>query len=65
MSKPIRDTYQALLSLSVVDQILRARRGFAAMTAAEYKFPNPPPTEPQWLALAQGVWNSQAMRWST
>lgn len=39
--------------------------GFAAMTAAEFKFPNPPPDQPQWLALAQGVWNSQALRWNT
>ena len=35
------------------------------MPAAEYKFPNPPPNEPQWLGLAQGVWNSQQMRWDT
>lgn len=34
------------------------------MTAAEYKFPNPPSDQPQWLALAQGVWNSQAIRWN-
>ena len=38
--------------------------GFAAMTAAEYNFPNPPADQPQWLALAQGVFNSQAARWS-
>lgn len=37
--------------------------GMSAMTAAEYKFPNPPPDQPQWLALAQGVWNSQQLRW--
>ncbi|KAK3722376.1 hypothetical protein LTR37_002367 [Vermiconidia calcicola] len=37
--------------------------GFTVMTAAEYKFPNPPPDQPQWLALAQGVWNSQQLRW--
>jgi mannan endo-1,6-alpha-mannosidase len=37
--------------------------GMAAMTAAEYKFPNPPVDKPQWLALAQGVWNSQQLRW--
>lgn len=37
--------------------------GFAAMTASEYKFPNPPSDQPQWLALAQGVWNSQQLRW--
>ena len=39
--------------------------GMSAMTAAEYKFPNPPPDSPQWLALAQGVWNSQQLRWDT
>lgn len=39
--------------------------GFSAMTAAEYRFPNPPPDQPQWLALAQGVWNSQQLRWDT
>lgn len=38
--------------------------GFSCMTAAEYKFPNPPPDQPQWLALAQGVWNSQQLRWN-
>lgn len=39
--------------------------GFAAMTAAEYVFPNPPKGSPQWLGLAQGVWNSQQLRWDT
>ena len=39
--------------------------GFAVMTAAEYKFPNPPEDQPQWLELAQGVWNSQQLRWDT
>ena len=33
------------------------------MSAAELKFPNPPPNSPQWLALAQAVFNSQALRW--
>lgn len=37
--------------------------GMAAMSAAEQKYPNPPNTEPQWLALAQAVFNSQALRW--
>ena len=37
----------------------------AAMTAAEQKFPNPPADQPQWLALAQAVFNSQALRWDT
>ena len=34
-----------------------------AMTAAEYNFPNPPAEGPQWLALAQAVFNGQAGRW--
>lgn len=38
---------------------------FAAMTAAEYNFPNPPADQPQWLALAQAVFNTQAVRWDT
>ncbi|KAK4955475.1 hypothetical protein LTR66_013422 [Elasticomyces elasticus] len=37
--------------------------GLAAMSAAELKFPNPPDDKPQWLALAQAVFNSQAIRW--
>ncbi|KAK6397143.1 hypothetical protein LTR65_007643 [Meristemomyces frigidus] len=37
--------------------------GMAAMSAAEVKFPNPPDDQPQWLALAQAVFNSQAARW--
>ena len=37
--------------------------GLSAMTAAETKFPDPPADQPQWLALAQGVFNSQAVRW--
>lgn len=39
--------------------------GLSAMTAAEYKFPNPPSGKPQWLALAQAVFNTQAARWET
>lgn len=37
----------------------------SAMTAAEYKFPDPPAGEPGWLALAQAVFNTQAPRWDT
>lgn len=37
--------------------------GLAAMSAAEVNFPNPPADQPQWLALAQAVFNSQALRW--
>ncbi|KAG4437982.1 hypothetical protein IFR05_006522 [Cadophora sp. M221] len=35
----------------------------AAMLAAETNFPNPPPDQPQWLALAQAVFNELAARW--
>jgi mannan endo-1,6-alpha-mannosidase len=37
--------------------------GMTAMTAAEVKFPDPPEDQPQWLALAQAVFNTQANRW--
>ncbi|KFX91058.1 hypothetical protein V490_06106 [Pseudogymnoascus sp. VKM F-3557] len=37
--------------------------GMAAMTAAEFNFPNPPKESPQWLALAQAVFYTQAERW--
>ncbi|KAI0130225.1 family 76 glycosyl hydrolase [Xylariales sp. AK1849] len=37
--------------------------GMAVMTAAEYKFPDPPEGKPQWLAIAQSVFNTQAARW--
>lgn len=37
--------------------------GMAAMAAAEYNFPNPPKDKPQWLALAQAVFTTQASRW--
>lgn len=39
--------------------------GMAVMAAAEYGFPNPPEDEPQWLALAQAVFNRQAGRWDS
>ncbi|RFU80478.1 glycoside hydrolase family 76 [Trichoderma arundinaceum] len=39
--------------------------GLAVMSAAEYNFPDPPPDQPQWLALAQAVFNTQAARWDT
>lgn len=35
------------------------------MAAAENNFPNPPAGQPQWLALAQAVFNLQADRWDT
>jgi mannan endo-1,6-alpha-mannosidase len=34
--------------------------GMSAMLAAEIKFPDPPEDKPQWLALAQAVWVTQA-----
>ncbi|KAH8888700.1 cell wall glycosyl hydrolase [Thozetella sp. PMI_491] len=37
----------------------------AAMSAAENNYPNPPADQPQWLALAQAVFNEWATRWDT
>ncbi|KAH7165974.1 family 76 glycosyl hydrolase [Dactylonectria macrodidyma] len=37
----------------------------AAMAAAERNFPNPDDDEPQYLALAQAVFNEYASRWDT
>lgn len=37
--------------------------GFAAMTAAELTFPDPPDDQPQWLELAQAVFNRISERW--
>ena len=37
----------------------------AVMAAAEQKYPDPPTDQPQWLALAQAVFNRQAARWDT
>jgi mannan endo-1,6-alpha-mannosidase len=36
--------------------------GMTAMLAAELKFPDPPAGQPGWLALAQAVFNTQAVR---
>ncbi|KAI5860830.1 glycoside hydrolase family 76 protein [Durotheca rogersii] len=45
------------LSLGNDDQ---AFWGMSAMLAAENRFRDPPADRPQWLALAQAVWNEQA-----
>ena len=37
--------------------------GMAAMLAAETNFQNPPKDQPQWLALAQAVFNEMVWRW--
>lgn len=42
------------------DQVFWA---ITALMAAETGFPDPPPENPQWLALAQAVFNQQADRW--
>ncbi|KAL1862731.1 hypothetical protein Daus18300_008375 [Diaporthe australafricana] len=39
--------------------------GMAVLSAAEYQFPDPPASKPQWLALAQNVFDTQAARWDT
>jgi mannan endo-1,6-alpha-mannosidase len=33
------------------------------MSAAEKRFPDPPKGQPQWLSLAQAVFNTQTARW--
>ncbi|SPQ21167.1 62d736f5-4126-47c7-b97f-c67911be9199 [Thermothielavioides terrestris] len=37
--------------------------GMAALSAAENNYPNPPSDQPQWLALAQSLFNQYASRW--
>ncbi|CZR64307.1 probable mannan endo-1,6-alpha-mannosidase DCW1 precursor [Phialocephala subalpina] len=37
--------------------------GMTAMSAAEMNYPNPSADEPQWLALAQAVFNEMVTRW--
>ncbi|KAF2807192.1 mannan endo-1,6-alpha-mannosidase [Mytilinidion resinicola] len=38
---------------------------FTVMSATEVGFPNPPADKPQWLALAQSVFNQLTTRWDT
>ena len=42
------------------DQVFWA---FAAMSAAEVKFPSPPSGFPSWTSVGQAVFNLQAERW--
>lgn len=44
------------------DQVFWA---FAAMSAAELKFPSPEAGYPSWTAMAQAVFNLQAGRWDS
>jgi len=37
--------------------------GISTKPDCPHSFPNPPKDEPQWLALAQAVFNRQANRW--
>ena len=37
--------------------------GLSVMSAAEVRYPDPPEDQPQWLALAQAVFNTQVPRW--
>lgn len=48
------------LSLGNDDQ---AFWGLAVLSAAERGYPDPPADQPQWLALAQAVFNRQSARW--
>lgn len=38
---------------------------FAAMSAVEMKYPEPPPKQPSWLSLVQATFNLQVTRWDT
>jgi mannan endo-1,6-alpha-mannosidase len=49
--------------LSYEDRIGQCSWGLAAMQAAEQNFPNPAKREPQWLALAQDVFNRLREEW--
>lgn len=55
--------YMPLNQSSTLGNDDQAFWGMAVMSAAENKFPNPPDDKPQWLALAQAVFNGQATRW--
>lgn len=56
--------YEPLNQTSALGNDDQAFWGMAVLSAAEYAFPNPPKDEPQWLALAQAVFNSQVVRWN-
>ncbi|EXJ88805.1 hypothetical protein A1O3_01869 [Capronia epimyces CBS 606.96] len=38
---------------------------FAAMSAAEYNFPNPPAPIPSWVTIVQNAWEDYASRWNS
>lgn len=48
------------LSALLIRTLRQGFWGMSAMTAAEFNFPNPPADKPQWVALAQAVFNTQA-----
>lgn len=39
--------------------------GFAAMSAAEKGYPEPPAGQPSWLQMTENLWNTQVNRWDT
>lgn len=53
------------ISIGLCVDTLKGFWAMAVLSAAEYNFPNPSPDQPQWLALAQAVFNTQAARWDT
>ena len=59
------DNYEPINQTKSLGNDDQAFWGLAAMSAAEARFPNPPDDKPQWLALAQAVFNRQADRWDT
>lgn len=38
---------------------------FAALSAAEYGFPDVSPDQPSWYGIAEALWNAETRRWGT
>lgn len=55
--------YSPKISIGWHIDVTKGFWAMAVLSAAEYNFPNPSPDQPQWLALAQAVFNTQASRW--
>lgn len=58
-------TQSPKISIGLCVDTIEGFWAMAVLSAAEYNFPNPSPDQPQWLALAQAVFNTQAARWDT
>lgn len=61
---PLRSKVCSVNNYSLTHLLTIGFWGMSAMTAAELGFPDPPSDKPQWLALAQGVYNVQEGKWA-